>query len=207
MMPLSAIIVDDHQMVSEGFKVLLRKMGKFGYVTSFYSVSDARQEMLQNKYDYLFSDLLMPGFDIKEFIGFARETFPDLIIIIISSGTDISVVRELFKTGVNAYLSKSVGALELKNAIEKIDEGEKYISTDIASKLVNSVFEKEKAKLSKREVEILKYVADGKSITETAAIMHLSHHTIIAHRRNIMEKLGLHSAPEMVKYAYENNLL
>jgi len=204
---LSAIVVDDQQMVSESFKVLLKKIGKFGIINNFYSVDDAKEEMLDNKYDYLFSDLVMPGYDVKEFIRFARETFPDLIIIIISSETVIAPVKELFNLGVNAYLSKSVGSFELKNAIDKINEGEKYISSDIASKLVNSVFEEEKEKLSKREIEILRYVANGKSITETAALMHLSPHTVIAHRRNIMEKLGIHSATEMVKYAYENKII
>ncbi len=202
-----AIVVDDQQMFSESFRVLLKKIGKFGVVSSFYSPDDAAEDMEKHEYKYLFSDLLMPGFDVKEFISIARKKYPTLIIIVISSETDVAQVKELFNLGINGYLTKSVGSLELKNAIEKITAGEKYISSDVANKLVNSVFELDKEKLSKRELEILRYVAAGKSISETAEIMHLSPHTIIAHRRNIMEKIGVHSATEMVKYAYENKIL
>jgi DNA-binding NarL/FixJ family response regulator len=202
----NAIIVDDHLMVAESFNVILKSTGDFDLITICNSIARAREDLLSRPYDCLFTDLLMPESDVKEFIRFARRSWPKLIITVISSETDVSEVRSLFSTGVNAYLSKSVGVSELKTAIKKIIAGERYLSSDLAADLVMAVIDGEKPKLSKREIEILRYVASGKSILDTASALNLSHHTVIAHRRNIMEKLGIHSAAEMVKYAYEHKL-
>jgi len=203
---LHAIIVDDEKIISDSLAELLKQTKKFETVNNYYSLTNVKKEMLVKKYDYLFTDLVMPGYDVKEFIGYARKAWPKLIILVVSSLTDVVRAKELFDMGANGYLSKYSGSTELKTAIEKTAAGERYVSADMANKLANANTEADKKGITKRELEILRLVAQGRSIAETASILNLSEHTIVSHRRNIMEKLGIHSATEMVKYVYENKM-
>jgi DNA-binding NarL/FixJ family response regulator len=150
---------------------------------------------------------MIPGNDVKEFISFCKKQYPGLYIIIISSVTDIHTMKVLFAEGVNGYLSKAVNYSELKTALEKIYSGERYLSTDLTGKLATFFFEGEESKLTKKELEILRIVASGKTVKQTAEDLLISPSTVMAHRRSIMSKLDLHSAAELVKYAYANKLV
>jgi DNA-binding NarL/FixJ family response regulator len=202
-----AIVVDDHRMFAESFCDLLKKMADFGIVDQCNTIEKAQQKMLVQEYDYLFSDLLMPGSDAMDFIKKCRKLNENLIIIVISSTMDLSTIKELFGAGINSFLSKAAGTNEVKTAIDAARIGEKYISTELAGKMAVAVSTEKQTNLTKKEIEVLRLVAKGLTIAEAADKLFLSPHTIVGHRRNIMQKLGIRSATEMVKYAFENNLL
>ena len=201
------IVVDSHRMFNEGFCELLRKKIKtFSTIDSCYSIEAARLQMQQVQYDFLFTDVIMPDGDVKEFIAYSRKQYNGLTIIAVSSATDCFDIKELLGIGINAYLSKSAGSDELQTAIERTWAGEKYISVELAGRLATAIYVKDSSNLTKKELEVLRLVAKGLTINQAAEVMHLSQHTIIGHRRNIMQKLGIHSATGIVKYAYENKL-
>jgi len=162
--------------------------------------------MLYEKYDYFFADLLILGSDTTKFIDECSHINSNMIIIVVSAVTDPYIIKELLANNIHAFLSKSAGINEIKTAIEAISLGEKYVSTNLAGKLATHMFAKSNEKLTKKEIEVLRLVAQGFTIIEAAKTLHLSTHTIVAHRRNIMQKLGIRSATEMVKYAFENKL-
>jgi DNA-binding NarL/FixJ family response regulator len=201
-----ALVVDDHRMFAESFCGLLKNMAVFSIVDQCNSIEKAEYKMRQEEYGYLFADLLIPGGpDTKEFIKKCHELNESLVIIVVSSVTDLFTIRELLGSGINAFLSKSAGSNEINSALEAIKSGEKYISVELAGKLAVANMEN-KTSLTKKENEVIRLVAQGFTIAESAEKMHLSPHTIIGHRRNIMQKLGIRSATEMVKYAFENKL-
>ena len=201
-----AMLIDDHLMFSQGLSEIIKNIAPDSYVTNFNNVHRAKLELKMNEYNFILSDLLIPGNNVKEFISECRRDYPDIIIIIISSVMDISVVKEYFALGVNGYLSKAVNFYELKIAMEKTYQGDRYVSSDLSGRLASSYFMAEKSALTKKELEILRLVAAGHSVDKAAQLMHVSPYTVLAHRRNIMKKLDAHSAAELVKYAFENNL-
>ena len=203
----NVLVADSHKLFTEGFCELLRKKIKnFATINPCYSLDVAKKELNTREYNYLFTDAGIHNNDSKEFITYCRRYHKDIIIIVVATSNDLSEIKVLLSIGINAYLSKSAGSDELQTAIEKTRAGEKYISVEQAGKLAASIYVKNDNNLTKKELEVLRLVAKGLTISEAAELMHLSQHTIIGHRRNIMQKLGVHSATAIVKYAYENNL-
>lgn len=204
---LRILLVDDHIMFSQGLSELLYKMLPACEITLCTSVTTAITALKAHDYQYIFCDLMIPGNDIRSFISFCKKNTPVSYFIIVSSVTDIHVIKSLFSDGIDAYLSKAVNSEELRMAIEKVNKNEKFLSSDLSGKMISSLYDSEKTDLTRKELEILKMVAAGKTVVQTAAILFISQSTVMSHRRNIMKKLQLHSAAELVKYAYENNLV
>jgi len=203
----NAVILEEKRMVSEGLRHMLSSSGKFDEIKIFSSIEDATDNIYKNHYSYLFTEIVFNGTDIINFISRLRSKCPGLNIIIITSLTDIHAARRAFAAGANSFVTKYVGGDELINAINKNSKGEKYISSDLTSKFAISLTIDSTRDLTKREMEILLHVAQGFSIAKTASVMNLSQHTVITHRRNIMQKLKIHSAVEMARYAFSRNYL
>lgn len=202
----NALVLDDHKMFVESFAELLKKVASFASVDLAYTVSSAKELLQKKKYDYLFMDLMIPGDDPSLFIAYCRAQFSQINIIVISSTSDPVLIKRLLGLGIDAFVSKTTGSEELKTAIERTWAGEKYISTDMSTRLASVSFIESKVHLTKKELEVMRNVAQGYTIAEMAKLMHLSPHTVISHRRAIMQKLGLRSATEIVRYAYENKI-
>ncbi len=203
----NAILVDDHKMFAETFsEYLKKKVTSFNIIHQCNSVAAAKQKMQELQYDFLFVDVTIPGDDTKEFMSYCQTEYPGIIILVVSSTTDLYVIRDLFDIGVNGFLSKAAGTEEIQLAIENTLAGEKYISAGLAGKLATFTYTKSQNILTKKEQEVLLLVAKGLTIAEAADTLFVSQHTIIGHRRSIMQKLNLRSATEMVKYAYDNKM-
>lgn len=206
---LRVLLLDDHEIFCQGLQELFFQLnGKpcLAYVTT---VEKCKEALSANAYSFLLCDVLIPNSDTKSFISYCRSTYPDLLIIMISTVIDVSTMKDFFKLGVNGYLSKSINIRELKTAFENVSAGKKYISADLNSRFTSSqlfINLTDKKNLSKKELEIIRLTATGKTVVEMAKVLSISRHTVISHRRNIMKKLNLHSGIEIVKYAYENNL-
>ena len=101
---------------------------------------------------------------------------------------------------------KSVSVYELNLALERTYAGDKYVSSDLNGKLANSFFVSEQTSLTLKELEVLRLIAEGYKVDKISEMLFISPYTVMAHRRNIMKKLDLHTAAELVKYAFLNNL-
>lgn len=204
--PLKILLVDDHLLILKGFSAILKSMSPESTVKYYTSAEKIKEELAREKYDVLFSDLMMPGVNTREFIGFCKKKYPDMIVIILSGVMEINVVKEYLSIGVNGFISKVVSQEEVKLALETTHRGETFVSSNLSGKLAFSLFAAEKTSLTQRELEILRLIAAGHSVEKTASLLNISAFTILAHRRSIMKKLDLHSGAELVKYAFENNL-
>ncbi len=203
---LKIMLVDDHIMFTQGLSELLSKILPDAVINEFQSVEKAKTALASGEYDFLLSDLRMPGYNVKDFISDCRKNYPLLNIVILSTIIEIPVIKEYLAVGVDGYLTKAVSVDEMKIALKKIYNGEKYISSDISAKLATSFFEEKRSPLTKKELEILQMIVSGNTVIQTAEKLLISPSTVMAHRRSIMSKLDLHSAAELVKYAYENKL-
>ena len=201
------ILVDDHLMFCEAIGELMKRISPEGNFRYFNNVEKAMGELQKNDSHFLLCDLLIPGDDVKKFIRNARTRYPELSIVVMSSVSDINVIKECFTLGANGYLSKAISYSELKKAMESICRNGGYVSADLASRLFTAYFRASKDNLTIRELEVLRLIAAGHTVMKTAQLLQVSPSTIMTHRRSIMTKLDLHSAAEIVKYAFENNLV
>ncbi|RQO29839.1 hypothetical protein DBR32_14745 [Taibaiella sp. KBW10] len=201
------LLLDDHALVAEGLKQLLIKMLPDDCIINvFNEVEKAKKELQSIHYDYVITDLIMPGQNVPEFITYMRIHDPELIILVLSSIIDINSIKECLALGVNGYISKGTPPEEMKLAFENTHRGRKFISSDISGRLASSIFSIDNTTLTKRELEVLRLLATGHKTKTVAEILHVSPITIMTHKRNLMQKLQLHSVVGLVKYAYDNHL-
>jgi DNA-binding NarL/FixJ family response regulator len=203
---IQVLLLDDHLIFMQGFSTLLRKMYPDLIVNTATSIHIAKKLLEESNYHFLISDISIPGENTLEFVRYCQKEYSDLKIIMLSSSNDIGSIKSYFQAGISGYLGKAVDSEELILAIEKIMKGDKYVSSNISARLVTSFLTPEQPTLTKKELEIINMVSAGHSVAETSKILNISHFTVLGHRRNIMKKLNLHSAAELVKYAYENKL-
>src|SRR5882757_3848210 len=164
------LLIDDHVLFGESLAELIRKMAPDCEITYFSSVDKVQVELATHEYQFLLIDLIMPAVNTKDFITQCIRKYPSLIIIIISSVIDISKIKECFGLGVKGYITKAVSIYELKMALEKTYQGEKYISSDLSGRLANSFFSNEENSLTSKELEVLRLVAGGNTVIKIAEI-------------------------------------
>jgi DNA-binding NarL/FixJ family response regulator len=206
--PSKVLLIDDHALVAEGIKgLLLRILAPSSTVDLFFSLEKAKQHLQTNKYRYIITDLIIPGQNVMKFISECRKNFSDVIIIVLSGVNDAKSIKECLTAGANGYLSKATELREIQLALEYTYKGKKFISSDLSGTLADSIISIENTSLTPKELEIVRLVAKGCNTKKMAELIFVSPLTITSHKRNILRKLNLHSATELVKYAYDNHLV
>ncbi|MCE7041737.1 response regulator transcription factor [Dyadobacter sp. CY312] len=201
------MLLDDHDLFGESLGLMIEKMVPGAQVSYYKIASEALQELEVNKYRYLLTDITLGGMGVEGFISDIKKHAPDLLIIIVTSVVDLRAVKKFMDLGVDAYLSKATNSYELKVAMEKVAVGKKFISSDLSAELISGPQLYQNNNLTQKELEVLKLIAAGHNVRGTSETMGISPYTVMAHRRNIMKKLKLHSAAELVGYAYKNKLI
>jgi DNA-binding NarL/FixJ family response regulator len=204
---LKVIILDDHLLLTEGLIELLKRIIPTAEINAYAQVDLAKAALKISTYDFLLCDVMVPGDNIEEFVVYCRKNYPDLIIIMLTSVIDTDTVRKFFSYNVNGYMSKGTNFSEFKMALEKTYKGQTYISSDLSGRLVSSMFFEKESGLTPKELGLLRLIAAGHNTDKMAAILHISPHTVSAHRRSIMNKLGIHTSAGLVKYAFEHKII
>ena len=206
------LIADDHDIIREGIKNILRKYSEYEIVGEASDGEEALERTIELKPDILLLDITMPkksGLDILEQI---RHGSKNTKILIISVHKANAYIMRALKSGVKGYLNKENAADDLIPALRKITAGQVYLSDEVSSYLLEKAskgaqeFEKEKI-LSGREEEVLRLVAEGKTAKEIAEALFISDRTVENYKNNILKKLGLHKTSDLIKYAIKNKIV
>ncbi len=206
------LIADDHDIIREGIKNILRKYSEYEIVGEASDGEEALERTIELKPDILLLDITMPkksGLDILEQI---RHGSKNTKILIISVHKANAYIMRALKSGVKGYLNKENAADDLIPALRKIAAGQVYLSDDVSSYLLEKAskgaqeFEREKI-LSEREEEVLRLVAEGKTAKEIAEALFISDRTVENYKNNILKKLGLHKTSDLIKYAIKNKIV
>jgi DNA-binding NarL/FixJ family response regulator len=215
------LIVDDHPVVRDGLKMMLESnKKKFDFVVNEASnAEEAIRLITNNDFDIIIMDYKLPDKtgDIitKEILGVKSG----LKIIGLSNYDEEIYASEMLNAGAKGYVLKNIDSEELIRAIEKVLSGELYYSAEIANRMISMklkathdeqiVREKEglKDQLSKREVEIIKFIVNEHTNEEISKILELSKRTVDNHRQNILTKLNLRNTAGLVRFAVENGIL
>ena len=211
-------IADDHQIIIDGLLAVLRLEEDFEVVGFSLNGEGLYERIVNNNADILIMDINMPDKDGLEVLKeFKQHGYPAKVIIL-SSYDDLKLIKEVLKSGVSGYLSKKCAGENITNAIRSVYNGEQYFSETIKNKLLSSFSGHEAREtyeesapiptnITKREMEILKLIAQEYSTKEISCELTLSTNTIDTHRKKLMRKLQVKNSIGLVKYAIKNNII
>ena len=208
---LKILIADDHTVVRKGLKQILLDEFPNAKIEEVPDAEELIKKVMQAKWDVVVSDLSMPGRSGLDALQQIKLSFPDLPVLILSIHPEEQYALRALKSGASGYLTKDAAPDELVKAVQKILLGKKYISQSIAEKLANT-FSADAGinpheSLSDREFDVMKQLANGKSVSEIADMLSLSVTTISTYRARLMTKMNLKSNSDLTRYAIENKLI
>ena len=210
MSPYSIILADDHVLVRQGLRRILEGMPELEVVGEANDGLELLTLLGSLVPDIVILDIFMPNLRGIEAIYEIKKIRPEVKILILTMHKDKEYLYLALSAGAKGYLLKEDADKELFSAIEKVRQGKTYISPHFSEEIVDdlvqvgrggakTVFEVDP--LTPREREVLKLIAEGKSSKEIAQLLFISVPTANNHRANIMGKLGLNKATDLVKYA------
>lgn len=208
-------LVDDHKIVRDGIRAMLLGRPEYRIVAEASSAEEMISCLTLSPLQLLIADLHLPGMDGLGLIRHCREHYPEMKIMVLSASAHEAMILEAIEAGVHGYLHKESDAAEFIRALECILGGESFfgekVSRILAKAYMNQAQRKneqaEQHALSERETEVLRGFADGLSYKEIAAQLSISPRTVETHRNRIMEKLGLGSLADLIKYALKQGII
>ena len=207
------IIADDHAIVRAGLRALIHADASLELVGEAAGGYEAIELVEKNRPEILVLDLSMPDLDGISVTREIHPKFPDLNILILTLHEDEALLKEAIKAGASGYILKRAAETELISAIRTILRGDLYVDPSMVRALLNDPAKPSDARnesnesITPREKEILQMIVQGYTNRQIGEELHISVRTVEGHRANILEKLGLHSRVEMVRYAREHGLI
>ena len=212
-MPIQILIADDHGVVRAGLRALLSAEADLEVVGEAATGEAAVRLAMQRQPDVVLTDIGMPGMDGIEVARTLAEQAPEVRVLLLTVHEDAALLREALKAGAAGYVIKRAVESELINAIRAAAKGDLYVHPSLTRSLIE---EKEVpapanngalGRLTPRETEVLRLIAEGHTNTQIADLLFLSPRTIETHRANIRSKLHLDSRAELVRFAVRHGLL
>lgn len=211
---VGVFILDDHQMLIDGIRALLAHSKKYEVVGVETDGHRALQMISVMKPQLVITDINMPGMNGLEFTKALRIKNENIKICVLSMHDEKAVIAQIIQAGANGYVLKNTGKQELLEALDKIMDGNFYISNNIS---IDILFGQQKVqplaseinspKLTERETEVLKLIAQEFSNLEIANTLFISERTVETHRKNIFRKTNTKSVVGLIKYAIEFQLI
>jgi DNA-binding NarL/FixJ family response regulator len=208
---IKIFIADDHALIREGLKKILREESDMSVVGEAQTATEALDRIVESDCDILVLDLGLPDRPGLEVLKEVKSIHPLLRVLILSMFPENRFALRVLKAGADGYLSKDSAAGELVKALRRIAGGSKYVSEQISQDLLEKVHGDARMMvhetLSDREFEILLMIGSGKAISEIATQLNLSVSTVNTHKAHILEKMSMHTNAELMRYAIENKLV
>lgn len=217
MRPLRILIADDHGLVRCGTRTLLQAHHRCWKIVGEAANGREAVEMAINlKPDVAIVDITMPDLDGVEVTRQIRESVPDVKVLVLTMHDSHQMVRRALDAGANGYLLKSDHTDYLPKAVQAIAENKRFLTPAIRQIVLDGFInarnktEDEKhagLRITSRELEIIRLLAEGKSNKELSTQLRITVRTAETHRSNIMLKLGLHSLAELIHYAIRKEII
>lgn len=210
-MSIRVLVVDDHAVVRAGLRRVLDAETDIETVGEAANADRAVFEAIEHRPDVVLMDVMMPGKSGIEGMPALMQAVPDAKVLILSMQDDPRYVQEAFDAGASGYVLKEAADTEVVAAVRAVAGGERYVHPALGARLVAAAAaERKRAEidpLSEREREVLRLLALGHTNQEIAKMLFISVRTAETHRAHIMQKLGLASRAELVRYALSEGLL
>ena len=201
---ISVLLVDDHALVRRGFRRILQDEPDLEVVGEASDGIEAVRLAEELHPRVIVMDCALPNMNGLDATRRILEKSPETLVLMLSMHPEGTWVRQSLEAGARGYILKNAVDLELGAAIRRVAAGEVVLDPQVESP---RPLKGERNTLTRRELEILQLIAQGKSNKEIAAELALSANTVAVHRANIMEALGIHKTAELVVYAIRNGLV
>ena len=209
---IKVLLVDDHPVVRKGLYSCLSNRPNLDVVGEAGNGAEAIRKVRELAPDIVLMDIYMPEMDGLAVTEFLHNESPQVNVLILSMHSNRETVMRIIKAGARGYVLKDASTEELVRAIEAVNAGESFFSPAIArialNQFVNEADRTEPfSRLSDREREVLRLIADGKSNKEIALALGIGVRTIETHRERVMQKLNVHSVAGLTKVALAHGLI
>lgn len=209
----TVILADDHEVVRRGVRSILEAGAGFKVVAEVADGLAAVQAVEKQKPTLLFLDLSLPRLHGLEALRQVRATSPHTKVLVLSMHNDEPYVIEALRAGAMAYILKGSESTEILRAVQEVLAGRRYLSAPLSERAIAALTSRTPDQtdplnaLTPREREVLALAADGLSTTEMAERLFISPRTAETHRTNLMQKLGLQSQTDLVRFAIRRGLI
>ena len=204
------VIADDHTIVREGLKQLLASDAALRVVGEARDGHEVMQRVRELDFDVLLLDLSMPGKSGIELIKQAKAEKPKLRVLVLSMHEEHQYAVRAIRSGASGYLTKESASTQLISALHKVAAGGAYITPEVAEQLALGAMpntdQAPHTTLSDREFQVLRMLAAGGSVSDIAARINLSVKTVSTHKGRLMQKLGVTTTTELLRYALQHRL-
>jgi DNA-binding NarL/FixJ family response regulator len=217
MSKIKVALVDDHQIVRDGIHSLLSGIEDIEVITEASDAKGILEKIKVFKPDVMIVDISLPEISGIELTKIITSEYPSIKIVVLSMYTNQEFIFNAIKAGAKGYLPKNITRNELLDAIREVYNGNEYFSKDVSSIILKSYLKQVKnperfdslheEKLTNRELEILRFVAEGYSNQLIADKLFISVRTVESHKNHIMQKLELTTTVDLVKYALKNKII
>lgn len=209
------LLADDHTIVRDGLRVLLERQPDFEVVGEASNGREAVEVSQRQSPDVVLMDVAMPIMNGIEAAARVTAAQPKAAVIILSMHSDESYILRSLKAGARGYLLKDSAESDLIQAVRAVAGGKAFFSPAVSKVLAEDYIRQVRQRgvedpydlLTARERELLQLIAEGKSAKEIAGLLNLSAYTVDTHRGNLMQKLNVHSIPELILYAVRKGII
>ncbi|OGN74385.1 MAG: DNA-binding response regulator [Chloroflexi bacterium GWB2_49_20] len=214
-MKIHLFLVDDHQVVRTGLKMLLANEDDVQIVGEAGTAREALEAVGKVNPDVVLMDIGLPDMSGIEATQKIKSAYPNMAVVALTIHEDEEYFFRMLDAGASGYVPKRAAPEELLTAIRSAAKGEVYLYPSMAKLLVKDYLAQEHSidgassldGLTDREQEVLKYLVEGENNDEIASVLVISPKTVARHRENIMHKLNLHSRAELVRYAIRKGII
>jgi len=215
MMPIRILLADDHTVVRDGLRALLERQPDMTVVAEAADGRDSVRLAEEQSPDVVVMDITMPNMNGIEATRRILAANPRTAVVILSMHQDESYVLRSLKAGAKGYLLKDSLRSDILDAIHAVSQGRSFLTRKISRMMQEDYVRQMERRgvedsydlLTDREREILQLVAEGKANKEVASLLNISLTTVETHRTHILQKLGLHSVPDLILYAVRKNII
>ena len=208
------MIADDHRVFREGIVSILENTGEIRVIAQAQDGKEVMEKLRKARPELILMDISMGEAGGIETTRLVKEQYPEIKVLVLSMHSESSYIVRMLEAGASGYLLKDAGSAELINAIKAVAQGHTYFSSQVSATLVDQLVKGKKpperkagVPLTRREIEVLRLIAEEYSNPEIADKLFISIRTVDTHRRNLLEKLGVKNTAGLVKYAIKHGLV
>ncbi len=208
---IKILVVDDHAIMRDGIRALLGLCDDIEIVGEASEGREAIEKTQELAPDVIIMDIAMPGMDGLEATRRIKKKNPAVKVLVLTQYDNREYVLSTIKAGAAGYVPKRALGSDLVSAIRTVHKGDSFLYPSAATALIEDYLQQAEGepydRLTAREREILKLIADGNTSREIAGRLQLSLKTVLGHRTKLMEKLNIHNRTELIKYAMRKGLV